>query len=189
MSYTYSTEQPSDMDSDEDQHSNFLSKYPPAKFPDTYKQVRVRLETFNSNGFKWPVSWITPKKLASNGFVCLQRGDQVQCYYCRVGLDNFYLGDDVEKRHRSFYTGCPRLRMIEYRGFTKAQGVMKQKKDLEANIEKLEDAVNCQVCLLDPREMLFLGCLHLATCFACGGKLTNCPICRAPIAAKLKVFR
>ncbi|XP_042375988.1 E3 ubiquitin-protein ligase RGLG3-like [Zingiber officinale] len=44
----------------------------------------------------------------------------------------------------------------------------------------------CPICLTNPRDMAF-GCGHM-TCKECGATLSTCPMCRAPIATRLRLF-
>ena len=48
---------------------------------------------------------------------------------------------------------------------------------------------NCTICLLTPPNILFIPCLHLATCEKCeeNGKLIKCPTCRKIITQKIKI--
>ncbi|KAG6513910.1 hypothetical protein ZIOFF_024247 [Zingiber officinale] len=47
----------------------------------------------------------------------------------------------------------------------------------------------CPICLTNPRDMAF-GCGHMViyTCKECGATLSTCPMCRAPIATRLRLF-
>ncbi|XP_008781601.1 E3 ubiquitin-protein ligase RGLG3-like isoform X2 [Phoenix dactylifera] len=44
----------------------------------------------------------------------------------------------------------------------------------------------CPICLTNPKDMAF-GCGHL-TCKDCGATLSTCPLCRAPISTRLRLF-
>ena len=44
----------------------------------------------------------------------------------------------------------------------------------------------CPICLTNPKDMAF-GCGHL-TCKGCGAALSICPICRAPITTRVRLF-
>ncbi|ONK57983.1 uncharacterized protein A4U43_C09F6440 [Asparagus officinalis] len=44
----------------------------------------------------------------------------------------------------------------------------------------------CPICLTNPRNMAF-GCGHL-TCKDCGPTLSTCPMCRAPITTRVRLF-
>ncbi|KAL5223295.1 hypothetical protein ABZP36_028008 [Zizania latifolia] len=44
----------------------------------------------------------------------------------------------------------------------------------------------CPICLVNPKDMAF-GCGH-QTCCDCGQSLQSCPICRTPIATRIKLY-
>eukprot|EP01018_Ginkgo_biloba_P021307 Gb_13018 [translate_table: standard] len=44
----------------------------------------------------------------------------------------------------------------------------------------------CPICLTKPRDMAF-GCGHM-TCKDCGENLSYCPLCRAPISTRLRLY-
>ncbi|XP_020571545.1 E3 ubiquitin-protein ligase RGLG3-like [Phalaenopsis equestris] len=45
---------------------------------------------------------------------------------------------------------------------------------------------DCPICLTNRKDMAF-GCGHL-TCKSCGAALTKCPICRAPITVRVRLY-
>lgn len=45
---------------------------------------------------------------------------------------------------------------------------------------------SCSVCLDKPRTLAF-GCGHIV-CVTCGPQLTICPMCRAPVTSRIKLF-
>lgn len=65
-----------------------------------------RLKTFE----KWPVMFLPPKVLASNGFYYLGRGDEVRCAFCKVEIMRWVEGDDPAKDHQRWAPQCPFLR-------------------------------------------------------------------------------
>jgi hypothetical protein len=46
----------------------------------------------------------------------------------------------------------------------------------------------CSVCLDGERNTMFQPCGHLSTCGTCAARLDRCPVCRAKITAKLRVY-
>ena len=57
--------------------------------------------------------------------------------------------------------------------------------------EKLEGMISehrCKVCLTNKCTVVFLPCLHLATCSDCARVLPDCPICRKPSADVIEIF-
>jgi hypothetical protein len=46
----------------------------------------------------------------------------------------------------------------------------------------------CIICLENAKSAFFQPCGHLVCCVACGNKLSDCPVCRQPIAQKIRAF-
>eukprot|EP00051_Salpingoeca_urceolata_P019981 m.295861 g.295861 ORF g.295861 m.295861 type:complete len:734 (-) comp19517_c0_seq7:303-2504(-) len=46
----------------------------------------------------------------------------------------------------------------------------------------------CVLCLDKSAEVAFLKCGHLCSCLPCSEKLAACPMCRAPIESRLRVY-
>lgn len=61
----------------------------------------------------------------------------------------------------------------------------------EASLDNLDEDGSCVVCLSDPRDTIMLPCRHLCLCNACADKLRyqhgNCPFCRMPFQALLRI--
>ncbi|OQR69896.1 baculoviral IAP repeat-containing protein 2-like [Tropilaelaps mercedesae] len=53
---------------------------------------------------------------------------------------------------------------------------------------EIPENVLCRVCMVQERGMVFLPCGHLATCPSCAASVTECVMCRAPIAGTLRTF-
>ena len=47
----------------------------------------------------------------------------------------------------------------------------------------------CVVCLHSAKSLAFVPCGHLCACTACGKKLKECPLCRAPVQQWLRVYQ
>lgn len=54
--------------------------------------------------------------------------------------------------------------------------------------EEHEATVNCQVCFAQPKNVLLQPCGHWSLCSGCADTVDLCPICRAPIAQRLRAF-
>ncbi|XP_014770937.1 E3 ubiquitin-protein ligase XIAP isoform X2 [Octopus bimaculoides] len=73
---------------------------------DTTRDHQTCLKTFQTAHF--PKSHIiSPIELAKNGFEYTGIGDRVRCVYCQGMLDDWQLGDSVEKEHRRHFPYCP----------------------------------------------------------------------------------
>ena len=53
-------------------------------------------------------------------------------------------------------------------------------------MEEMQDAKLCPVCLERSKDTAF-QCGHQA-CHTCSASLTDCPICRAPIQLRIKLY-
>ena len=53
--------------------------------------------------------------------------------------------------------------------------------------EAVDQASECIVCLENTREVAF-GCGHLCVCDGCSTVVGECPICRAPITERRRIF-
>ncbi|AKC91666.1 iap3 [Lambdina fiscellaria nucleopolyhedrovirus] len=67
---------------------------------------RARLNTFVG----WPLCFLSPARLARNGFYYLGRNDEVRCAFCKVEIMKWMDGDDPEIDHRRWAPQCPFLR-------------------------------------------------------------------------------
>ncbi|KAM3965044.1 inhibitor of apoptosis protein isoform 2-T2 [Aphomia sociella] len=65
-----------------------------------------RLKSFAN----WPVSFLTPERLAKNGFYYKGRGDEVCCAFCNVEIMSWREGDDPAVDHKRWSPHCPLLR-------------------------------------------------------------------------------
>jgi len=51
------------------------------------------------------------------------------------------------------------------------------------------EARTCVVCLENDRDVVFMPCFHMVSCWACGLRVSECPTCRAPIDQKRRVYQ
>ena len=58
--------------------------------------------------------------------------------------------------------------------------------DLRA--DRAEDQTKCTICLDNGRQVCFLPCKHTVTCGECAEAVDTCPVCRQPIAEKMRIF-
>jgi len=69
------------------------------------------------------------------------------------------------------------------------QSVQRRHKQESRDRQELEEGQICAVCSESEKTILFMPCRHLCTCENCAAQLNLCPICRAPIAEKVKCIR
>lgn len=65
-----------------------------------------RWETFDNN---WPHAFINPRILAKIGFFYIGPYDRVKCYFCRVHIENWEIGDEEILQHIRWSPYCPLL--------------------------------------------------------------------------------
>ena len=54
--------------------------------------------------------------------------------------------------------------------------------------DRAEDQTKCTICYDNDREVCFLPCSHMVTCFSCSEAVQNCPMCRQLIGEKKRVI-
>lgn len=54
--------------------------------------------------------------------------------------------------------------------------------------ETREDRTACIICMERPRNTALVPCGHYFGCHGCTLRITACPICRGPVAARVRVF-
>ncbi|KXS16804.1 hypothetical protein M427DRAFT_133880 [Gonapodya prolifera JEL478] len=57
------------------------------------------------------------------------------------------------------------------------------------DLENVEEAEDCVVCLSKKPSIILLNCGHYCLCESCSGELDRCPVCRQPIARRIRTFR
>lgn len=57
------------------------------------------------------------------------------------------------------------------------------------DLEKASADELCKICMDAPMECVMLECGHIATCIACGKRLSECPICRQYVIRVVRFFR
>ena len=58
---------------------------------------------------------------------------------------------------------------------------------LELLAEELQDT-KCVICWTNLRAVVFLPCKHRCCCEECGATPSVCPMCRAPVQDRMKVY-
>ncbi|KAI8515095.1 Iap2p [Branchiostoma belcheri] len=60
--------------------------------------------------------------------------------------------------------------------------------ELQSELERLREERCCKVCMDREVELVFLPCGHYACCVPCGEGMVECPMCRACVESKVKVY-
>ena len=65
--------------------------------------------------------------------------------------------------------------------------------EAEAEVSLLREALRegdfCNICMVAPREVLFMPCRHLTCCTTCSKKITKCSICNGRIKTRVEVVK
>lgn len=69
-----------------------------------------RLMTFNDD---WPHSFISPRILAKIGFYFIGPHDRVKCYFCKVEVSSWEMGDNEVNEHLRWSPRCPLMKRCE----------------------------------------------------------------------------
>jgi hypothetical protein len=51
-----------------------------------------------------------------------------------------------------------------------------------------DSRLQCKVCWEEDSQAAFVPCGHAATCWNCSAKVRKCPICRAPITERIRIY-
>lgn len=63
----------------------------------TLNKEKYRLKTFKSN---WPHAFILPSILAKTGLYYIGPHDKVKCYFCKIEISSWELGDNEVTEHK-----------------------------------------------------------------------------------------
>lgn len=99
--------------------------------------------------------------------------NQVQCYKCR--------------KFGHYSNHCPGQNKQQVQCY-KCRAFGHYSNNCPKEKENNNQEANCVVCMIAPKTELLKPCNHICTCAACSGALLVCPICRAPIQSREKVF-
>mmetsp|Transcript_1752 Transcript_1752/g.3776 ORF Transcript_1752/g.3776 Transcript_1752/m.3776 type:complete len:251 (+) Transcript_1752:427-1179(+) len=55
-------------------------------------------------------------------------------------------------------------------------------------VAEVEQRLQCKVCLDAELASVLVPCGHSLACWSCAGKLKTCPLCRAPITARTRIY-
>lgn len=182
-------------------------------FEGNLNNEEFRLKTFD--GVDWPHNFISPAKLAKTGFYYIGPYDQVFCYFCKVAVWLWEMGDDEVKEHSKWSPCCPLLR----RRLT-TNVPLEPTSDLDEllppysidevdtyDIPKLdirpgsysetkfpeqhrchEPNMLCKICFVKQYNVAFMPCRHVVTCYNCAQTAICCPICRQNKEIMIRVF-
>lgn len=159
-----------------------------------------------------------PSSLAEAGLYYLGQKDETKCFHCGGKLHSWQKGDEGWKEHARWYPNCEFVRInkgvqfalkwshnpslpitgtvseLDCKPTTSEQapnGINTNISDPGVTIANPEAAPThneCKICMINPKEIIFLPCAHLTTCQECGISLEECVICRQYITHIARVF-
>ena len=181
----------------------------------SYRSLDVRLKSFeNSEYDDWAVN---PVDLAMAGFYSTGVHDEVKCYSCLKELGNWDTSDTALGEHFRWSPSCPivrheLLKLIKAHDHAlsiteivkllnipedivkdnpaQTENVIDYVRHLQNMVEKDKDVLEngCKVCLINPLNVVFIPCRHLACCNRCSDHLGKCCICNTPIESVIRVY-
>ena len=90
----------------------------------------------------------------------------------------------VDRLSREF--GTTALRYAS--GMTTCQDLIDSLNKLNLDEEDAPASATCRVCLRSERTTVFEPCKHVVCCSTCADNVTECPICRAHIESRTRVY-
>ena len=170
--------------------------------------IRERIASFK-NGL-WPIQMTqTPRDMASAGMFYTGEADRTVCFYCGKGFVAWQLQDDPFEEHAKHFPNCFYLKNVKGEEFIRqiqnkkvtcptvtslcrkiTRVPEKKKTSTENDNEEKGRQVTecCCVCTTNEKEILFVPCKHICTCFQCSVDMSECCICRKNIVSKVKIF-
>jgi len=116
------------------------------------------------------------------------------CDYGHIEIVKLLLDNEADINHTDG-NGYNALFIAKHNDSTEIVKLIEEKiKLLEEKIPvtnpkiRTENDMTCKVCLTNEKSVAFDPCGHVCTCERCASKIDKCPICRAPIDKKIKVF-
>lgn len=170
-----------------------------------------RLKTFDD--VYWPHSFINPAKLAKTGFYYIGPYDQVQCYFCKVAVWQWEIGDDEVEDHLKWAPCCPLLRRrittnvpiqpasdldkflppysIDVCGNGPNLDIRPDsypETEYPELFRQYEPNMLCKICFNKRYSVAFMPCGHVVACTQCAPSSTYCPVCRRDKERMIRVF-
>lgn len=125
-----------------------------------------RIETFINKYWKRPHDI---NKFANSGFYYTGIKDIVQCFSCRIKLENWTDNDDPFTVHKEISPKC------EY---------------LCNDVTSIQ--LMCDICAENSKNICFIPCGHIVCCSECSTNVEDngnvCPICKQSIESTIKVY-
>lgn len=143
------------------------------------------------------------KELANNGFYYYGVKFEIRCSSCLLTIVKLNKQDDICQIHHKYSPTCkfnapsapawepddnyssnhlyPKLPLCD-------DATVNYSDEPKQTITSAHDDVTCKICFEREREVCFLPCRHVSTCWECANKCKVCCICREKIKNKLEVY-
>jgi baculoviral IAP repeat-containing protein 7/8 len=149
----------------------------------------------------------TVEEMVSAGFFYLRSSDVTACYQCGLQIRGLEAHDVAWPEHRRMIklgnTRCEYMDLIKGSYFydeeedvtatstsatqeTKTEN--KEEQVIIVDKDNHETTQNCVVCFNNNIAILFLPCLHVASCETCASQLSKCAVCRHEITGYMHVY-
>ena len=175
------------------------------------KYLNERLNTFENGG--WVPSPLLPLPVpsASAGFFYVGHGDVIKCFECGGELMCLDKKMCPYVAHLTYFPHCEFMKKEERKEKDlcdptdckcpkESPEVISDvplvddleawsKEETKEKFEKMVERIECVICKVKRREIIFLSCMHLCVCRSCSHKIDReCPICRTTITDRRLVF-
>lgn len=159
------------------------------------KYPEYRYEINRIHSFKeWPQA-LSPKRddFIDTGLFYTGNGDKVICFSCGLGLKDWETGDNPLTEHARWTEGCRYLDHVKGERFVDSvKQSFEEPKIIQAENEEQKeesDRNRCVICLGNEKQLfVFIPCGHMVACGPCSYGMDKCPMCRATIDKKQKVY-
>ena len=144
------------------------------------------------------------EELADNGFYYYGVKFEIRCSSCLLTIVKFNKQDDIRQIHHKYSPTCkfnaPSAPAWEpdddkniysnnlYPKLPLCDDARVNYSDEPKLSSVAPDDVMCKICFEREREVCFLPCRHVSTCWECANKCKVCCICREKIKNKLEIY-
>lgn len=99
--------------------------------------------------------------------------------------------DAVKKKSGSPFTLqeiCDDILTLKRQPTTETTSIVSQEISTKSSPASNMDILLCKVCMDKERGVVFQPCGHFISCWSCSNLIANCPVCRTPIAHKIRTY-
>ena len=160
-----------------------------------FNTLERRLWTFQN----WPIGLNQTKSdMAESGFWYTNQKDIVTCFHCGVVLSDFEKTDIPMIEHAKHSKDCYFLQTKLPQEFIDEiqalKGLETKRVNNEQLLSKYEEysqkdlKLECNVCLIRQKNILFFPCRHIVCCGECTFSIKYSPVCRKEISKIMNIY-